>query len=218
MIGIIRKDAVVYTAYIAMFTAVQAYAYLFSSFGHLAYTVTVFAFLCFIVSTLPAVSNEYTEKINRGYAFIKTLPVTDGEVVASKFLLLLVSTALYTAITMICLRFLPATPRELGLARAALLLNASAGLALAGIFFILVYRFGLSTLMTVLSVGLGGVVAGYIATAEMLARGRFDHLLPVLESIAGIGWPVIAAAGIVAWFVLMRLSLHMKRKHHEERD
>jgi hypothetical protein len=218
MIGIVRKDSVIYVAYLLIFTAVQVFSFGFSSFGHLAYSVTMFSFLCFLVCTLPVVTNEYGEKINRGYSFLKTLPVTDKEIVLAKFLVLLAAVALYTGITWFNFRWLPATPYQLALARVWLMLNAAVGMTLAGGTLVLVYRFGLSTLMTLLSVGLGGAVAGYITMAELLARGRFDNHLPVLERVAGAGWAVIAAAGLGMWFVLLQVSIILKRRYHAERS
>jgi hypothetical protein len=217
MTGIIRKDYVIYLVFVLIFTAVQVFSYRFSSFGHLAYSVTMFSFLCFLVSTLPAISNEYTEKMNRGYSLLKTLPVTDGEIVFAKFGLMLAATVLYTTVTLIGFRFLPASAYELRLAQVWLVMNAAVGMTIAGLIMTMAYRFGMSTMLTVLSVGLGGVVAGYIATAELLARGRFDHLLPHLERAARAGAAPYAVAGLAAWFVLMRASTIVKRRYHDER-
>jgi hypothetical protein len=212
MIGIIRKDMLIYIVYIAVFTSVQLFSYRFSSFEHLSYSVTVFSFFCFLVSALPAISNEYSEKLNSGYTFMKTLPVTDADVISAKFLLLLAAVIIYTAVTWYNLRKLPATPDELELARVWLVLNSAAGITVAGLIYVLVFRFRLSYLMMILSAGLGGVIAGYITMSEMLARGRFDHLLPLLRRAAGVGWVLIALSGVVAWFVLMQVSIWLKRR------
>ena len=87
-------------------------------------------------------AHEQWEDKNRGYHFLRNLPVRRWDLVGAKFSAPLLSIALYLAVHLLWFRNILESPESLGAASANLWVTTSVCLVMAGLYILGFYRFG----------------------------------------------------------------------------
>jgi len=149
------------------------------------------------------------------YAFLRTLPVTDRQVVRAKFGLALGFLVLYWVILALLIRkSWGATPEYAGYMALASL-TCSFAIVLVAVWYLVSWRFGPTVLtvgvMTLLVVA---IVASMAANMERMIR---THGIGILAPrwLAEGPWVyqvLLFAAALAAYFGLMRLAVRVKEK------
>lgn len=146
------------------------------------------------------------------YAFLRTLPVTDGDIARTKFGLLLGMSTIYLALMLVVAW---ARWGEGGAGPATIVhmtLMWALGLCVAACWQIGLWRWG-QQVMT-------GVILGFMGLSLVLAiahgiRVRRNAMFPIAATGGAVGdsWlvvPVIVVAALVGWYLLMRAGARVK--------
>ena len=89
-------------------------------------------------------SHEQTENKYSGYKFLRILPISNIDIVGSKFLLVILSLAIYLIFNLLWLSSLFRGMEVLTAAHKYLFLMAALGLGICGVLYVGVFRFGFS--------------------------------------------------------------------------
>lgn len=209
MIGIMKMHLRYYLFYPPLFLAWITYYWLTTrDILHINIAIMNSIFIYF-VSLVPASIVETKDETNHGYAFLETLPVTVREIVSAKFLLVFLCVAVLVLYNFVLFAFFESTPETLNACRSVVLVNASLSLVLAGIMFLVIFRFGATVFLV-----LAGVVLLLFNLLGLVAFKTFNSgrdLLSGLDiSVEGAGWMVIVFFGLAAYYGLMRLAVRIK--------
>jgi hypothetical protein len=193
-LGIMKKNSAFYLVYTLFFLAVPVVMW-YSTLDRLRTPVAVLnSFFMFFAVVVPALSAEIVEEKYKSYAFLMTLPLRLETVVRAKMALPVIAVAVTVAYNFILFRFFQGAPSVLADCQKIILLNASLVILLSGGVFLLMYRFNVRVLMTVLV--FTGVLFQLLGLIALRARGIGN----IFE------WPELVVQGRPAWiFALMPL-------------
>ena len=211
MIGILRRNAFYYVLYGIFFMAMSAIMWQ-DAYHNLRPPIAVInSFFMFFMVVVPALSAEGAEEKNKGYVFLKTLPLTLGTVIRAKFMLPLISLAVIVAYNFILFTFFTSTPENLAICQKLIVMNADLLIVIAGLVFIVMYRFGIRNFMVVMVVS--GVLLNLAGLITFRSPGKmnFFELGPVLVENAPM-WllAAIAPVSLLIYFWLYRVALRIK--------
>ncbi len=149
------------------------------------------------------------------YAFLRTLPVTDRQIVRTKFGLALGFAVIYWLILSLFIRGAWGSTQEYAGYMALASLTCAGSLVLAGCWHIFSWRFGPSAL----TVGvMAFVVIGVLATwavdvRRMVGRGGVGTVVPSwLAEGPWIYQVILFVVALAAYYGLMRLAVRVKEK------
>jgi len=149
------------------------------------------------------------------YAFLRTLPVTDRQIVRTKFGLALGFIVLYWAILILLIRrSWGATPEYAGYMALASL-TCAVSIVLAAFWYIFSWRFGVSALtVVVIAVLVIGFIVALAVNLERLIRTSGIGILAPRWLAEGpwIYQILLFAAALAAYFGLMRVAVRVKEK------
>lgn len=154
--------------------------------------------------------NEQYEEKHKGYVFLSVLPVKVEEIVAAKFLLVLITNALFVGFLVFLFSLSESPPGEIALAQSYVLFMGVicliiTGMSYAGIFGIGYTKFAIIVLSFLVSLGL---VPMLIMKSY---QNRMDILIEqILEFFAGLNWWVILPIALIAYFGLMATAVKIK--------
>jgi len=154
--------------------------------------------------------NEQYEEKHKGYVFLSVLPVKEKEIVAAKFLLVLITNALFVGFLVFLFSVSPSPPEEIALAQSYVLFMgviclAMTGLSYAGIFSIGYTKFAVIVLSFLVALGL---VPMLIMKSY---QDRMDILVEqLLNFFAGINWVVVIPASLLVYAGLMAAAVKIK--------
>lgn len=212
MIGIIKKNAPFFLINLLVLV-IALFAYWKTSRTALDVTV-VFIQVAWLygVVLLSVMGDELREANTDGYSFLATLPVTAGEIVAAKYVLVLMIAAVYTICTYFMFAGLEVDPAVLALSRGYLFANGVLCLVLSGIMYLGFFRFGCRRFYKVL---MGFVIVIFLSPflLEEIAIPRVDVTLATLIALnERIPWTVVVPAGLAVYLGLMILAMRVKRR------
>lgn len=161
-----------------------------------------------------AISGEIHEEKNKGYAFLKLLPIKERDIVMSKFLMAVLTAAAFVLHIKILLSFFPGPPRLFALARIMIPLCAGAALLLTAFLYILVYSIGFSRFVKIAWTVFFLAILAPILIIEFVLR-RFDpDYGQVIDSIISLPWPVLVLVGLAfvgAYLGALELAVRAKK-------
>jgi len=149
------------------------------------------------------------------YAFLRTLPVTDRQVVRAKFGLALGFIVLYWAILALLIRRAWGASPEYAGYMALASLTCSLAVVLAAVWYIVSWRFG-TTVLTVAVIALLviGLIMALAANMERMVKTRGIGILAPRWLAEGpwIYQVLLFAAALAAYFGLMRVAVRVKER------
>jgi hypothetical protein len=153
-------------------------------------------------------TEKHDEK-NRIYGFLDTLPITTTQIVAAKYLLILLLDIagigfLYLAMKLFAIRIQPA-----GLPLAALVLGGNVSLVLCGLGYVGVFKWGYSRLRVVIMV----MYIALLVVPQLLlflfieSRGSLSN---IVSTVTRLNLPLVSAGGFLLFFATMLYALRVK--------
>jgi hypothetical protein len=150
------------------------------------------------------------------YAFLRTLPIPDAEVVRIKFRLILSAVTLQWALILAAATVRLGDGRADGVTFVYVTMVCAAGLLLVAGYQIAIWRFGFPTMAVVIGVSAGvGLAVVLLHLVGLKANGDWPALsrLTVLGWLGSVPWlsvPVIAALALAAFSRLSLLGVRIK--------
>lgn len=214
---LIKKNSILFLVYVLPIFAMVTIIW----FGDLPsadnpnnlYSVFAELFWMWILTLTFVGVDEQIESKNKGYEFLKTLPVTDAEIVKAKFLLALIMVMLFVGLFQIMFSFLKAPPLMLRTIRFITLLNGIVCLLLVALWYIGVFKFGFSRMYKYSCfVTIGTAVLMLMSVRRLLPRLK-AHILSIADYISQINWFVqllVVAAAVYCYYLLMKAAIKVK--------
>lgn len=142
MLGIIKKDFIYYIGYFI----ITAWAPVCLTYldGFTRGTVMMCGLLILSMPLGGVALIEILEEKSKGYVFLRSLPLTVPGIVGIKFLMLFFAVLLWFTYSIIILSFGPDWPAFMKISQAYIIGCCLIALILAGILYILIFRFGLT--------------------------------------------------------------------------
>jgi hypothetical protein len=219
MLGILKKDLFLYVLSFLLFVPFEVMSVYKDG---LSWGSTVsFASQMMIAVLLPVVGSESREYLTNGYRFLKSLPVTDREIVQAKHALPLGFVALWVTYQYVLLGLVPASEQFLLLSRGYVVVMANLCLLVSAGILYAAYRFGVYRFTRFCAFGLPVLIGVAIVLVNEGLLGWFRRVPAAqgLEALAGLAsWfnlVVLCCAGLALYFLIMRASVRAKTAREE---
>jgi hypothetical protein len=210
MIHILQRGYRIFLAYFLFFFGLLT-AVRFLLGKELNVFFTLISGIAIFMYTIGAMlGSEQVEEKNRGYTILATLPISNFEITAAKFLLPLVSGFALALSLILLFATFSAPAQDMLLVRSYFLLAASAGLLVAGLLYIGIFTFGYTKFVIVV---LSFTTALGLVPMLILKRNREDMdviIENLLAWIRGLDWLVLIPLLLVAYLGLMVLALKIR--------
>jgi len=212
MIGIIRKNMTFYVFYGGFFIVVQAVMWAVSITRLSTGVAMLSSFYLFFMVVVPMVSAEALEDKHSGYAFLATLPLRLETVVRAKFALPLIALGAGLAFALVMFEAVGGLPPVVRDCRNIVFFNAAVIIVLAGLSFLLLYRFRARNYLTVLvlagaALNLLGLVAFRFGVGDWI----FTWLPRVVSGRSTWWFLLVLIAGFIVYWRLMKAAVRLKR-------
>jgi hypothetical protein len=213
MLGIMRRNLSYYLVYGGFFLVIQTVMWQVSITRLSPALAMIGSFFLFFMVVVPAMSAEAVEERYSGYAFLSTLPLRLESVVWAKFALPLAALAAGVTYDLYMFESIGGLPPVVRDCRNILMLSAAAIIVLAGISFLLLYRFGAKNYLTFLVfAGVGLNLAGVVAFRVGRVNGVFEWLPRLVEGRSTSWFLAALGAGLIAYRLLMGAAVRIKRE------
>jgi len=210
MLNIMRRSYRIFLAYFLFFLGLLI-AVRFLLGKELNILFTLLSGVALFIYTIGALlSSEQVEEKNQGYAILSSLPVSNLEITAAKFLLPLVSSFTMTTALILLFATFAAPAQDMLLVRSYFLLAAAAGLLVAGLLYIGIFLFSYTKfLVVVLSITTAlGLVPMLIMKSN---RDRIDEVITnLLAWIRGLDWLVLIPLLLLVYLGFMVVALQIR--------
>jgi len=178
----------------------------------------VFIFLCFwaflLVSGSLSTSESYEEK-NNGYQILGALPLTDKEIVGSKFIMVAAAVTLVTLLNT-CLLFIRMGSPEL--LQFKIMIGIVWGvccLLYGAVMYIGIFRLGFTRMTKYFWTAFLIIIVLMIFFAGDVMAGLKIDLMSLNRFSQGPLWKMAALTGIAAYYFLYRYALRVKERSEE---
>ncbi|RJR26449.1 MAG: hypothetical protein C4574_07240 [Candidatus Latescibacterota bacterium] len=210
MIGVMMKNARYWLIYAGGFFTVLN-AYWIKEKRPLNMEMAVLnSFFIYFLAVAPLLAIEAVEERYRGYEFLRTLPVRMRDVVMGKYAMPLIVVAALAAGNLAMTGRFDGSPELLARYRGTILASAGVSLVIAGLAYILVYRFGVKSLM----VALGAVILLLNVLGMLAVRGLIPGVGRIFRGFGSLapGWGLYAGlvAAVAAYFALMAAAIRIR--------
>jgi hypothetical protein len=207
MLGIIKKDWYYYIGYLALIPLQLLYWY--TTRMQLDTTVVFMTSGWMYILVLGSVFGvEMNEMKNRGYFFLATVPVSAREIVGGKLLAVFSMTVLYVIVTYFSFAGLEVQPHYLALSRKWLLLNSAVALAIAGLIYLTIFRFGFEKAVYLQGLLFLLAFLAPILLNELVIRDHLTEASGLYRIFSSMNNGAIITAGValflIFWFVSVR--------------
>ncbi len=214
MLRLMKKNAIYFLSYSIGILSLMT-VYWFTARTELSWAMVLFQGLWLILIVEGSVTiNEKTEEKTNAYDFLRTLPVSDREIVVSKFILVLLTGTLVLFCNYAMYFFMPGPPYLVALGRIYLLLCLFVALCFAGISYIIIFRYGHSVFVKFVWITLIIVMASPLLLIELVLlkldidyRGIIDRII----ELNGLIWVSMALCGFTVCFFLMNAAIKAKQ-------
>lgn len=156
--------------------------------------------------------NEQYEEKHKGYGFLAILPLKAKEIVAAKFLLVLLADMLFTGFLVFIFSISRAKAEELAAARSYILLCGCICLVLAAVMYIGILGLGYTKFLVVVltfTTALGLIPLFIMKTY----KGRMDILMEqVLVWLRGLDWIIMIPVVLICYYILMEITTWVKAR------
>ncbi len=158
--------------------------------------------------------NEKSEEKTKGYEFLRTLPLTDREIVRSKFILVLLTTVFVLACNSILYLFMPGPSHLKELGPLYALICANFCLVLAGISYIIIFRFGHAAFVKFVWIATIVIMLTPILLFEFVLRKTDIDFKALIETINQNNWLIGACSticGLAVYSSLLQAATKAKQ-------
>jgi hypothetical protein len=214
MLRLMKKNAIHFIQHSISIMALMT-LYWFLVRKELSGAMVLFQGLWLILAVVSALSvNEKIEEKSQGYNFLKSLPLKDREIVLSKFSLVLLTTALLVAYNYILYLFFPGPAHLYTLGRVFVFLSAIFAIVLAGISYIIIFRFGHAVFVKfVWATMIITMVSPILVFEFVISKMDMDvsRITERLSQVNGMIWILILSGGLMIYYLLMQTAIKAKQ-------
>lgn len=159
-------------------------------------------------------ANEKSEEKSKGYEFMRTLPLTDREIVRSKFILVLFTVVSVLAFNSILYMIIPGPSHLKELGPFYALVCANFCLFLAGISYIIIFRFGHAAFVKFVWIAMIVIMLIPILLFEFVFLKMNIDFKAIIEKINQFNWLIgtcFTICGLAAYFLLLQAVTKAKQ-------
>ena len=160
---------------------------------------------------------EQNENKTKGYDFLRTLPIKDTHIVGAKFFLVFLTACFVIAYVSVIYMFVSIPPDVFTIAQTFIPLCASAGLLLAALLYIMVFKVGLSKAIKIGWIIFFGVVIGAILSIGMGFSRKLDinagKISVFINSIPLVIWIALGLGIMAGYFGMMFMAIKVKKRN-----
>lgn len=210
---LIKKNSILFISYVLPFTALLTFYWFVESKAEDPHFILVIFFWMWILTIGFISSGEQQEAKSNGYEFLKTLPLSDSEIVATKFLLTLIMVVFVVCLDLVLLSFFKGTPFQLKAILFFIPVNGMACLLLAGLLYIGVFKYGFARMHKIFWGVAFGSVAVLILSVELLLPKIKTNLVVIVNSLIDMSWIFqLLAVGLVlyCYYQMMKTAVKVK--------
>ena len=214
MLHLMKKNAFFFILYAFSITALLTLYWLLVR-GTLSGIMVIFQGLWMVLIVEGGIAgNEKNEEKSKGYKFLRTLPLTDREIVRSKFILVLLTAVFVLACnsTLYLLMPGPSHLKEVGPLYALIFTNLC--LVLAGISYIIIFRFGHAAFVKFVWTATIIIMVTPILLIEFVFLKMDIDFRGIIERVNQYNWIIGACftiCGLAAFFLLMQAAIKVKQ-------
>lgn len=179
--------------------------------------VLISGFFVIMTASSAVTTSEHTEVKNRGYHFLRNLPLTSHEIVRAKFLMPFIGVLFTTGfgISVLTLMTNEGTSDIFALGLAYHFLCAFVALVVIGAWYIGIFRIGLSKMIKYVWITMILLFAGpVVALNEVLHRCEVD-LAAIRGSVSDLPiflWILFGALALLVYWGLFRIAVRAKER------
>ncbi len=205
MLMLMKKDLLYYFVYFGYFTGLNVWVIIEGS-SPIGIVSTLGFFLTFTIAG-GAWGVELYEEKNKGYKLLSTLPITVRQLVAGKYLMILVFECLSLVFAYALLRALPANPAFFAVSWAFIIVIANLSMILTAIFYFAIFRFGFGQF----SQGMSFLALMALALLPIILKaifgggGGFD-MAALVALCTPLNLVLLSSGGLVIYFLLMKVT------------
>ena len=210
MLRILQKFSVVFIGYLII-----VLAFTFPTYNHDRLTgpnpldlsfpfYLTFGLFWLIIATIWL--HEQMEDKNKGYEFLKLLPVKAGDIVGAKFAVVFITVFLYVVFHLIAFWKISNSPDYVRPSWTMMINAGNIGLLIAGILYLNIYRFGFSKMRIAIFVLMIVFIAlPIILTALILPNLGLDKY-DLIDWMSDFNWLLVTTVGLAGYFGMYFLS------------
>ena len=209
----------------SLFFAIQAFlllmlitVYWLCARDMLSWSMVLFQGQILILIILSSIaSNEQQEEKSKGYAFLSILPVTDRDIVASKFACVLLTVSFIVAYNNFLFTLFPDPAYLASFGRIFVLLSGLACLILAGLMYIIIYLWGHRFIKIVWITALANVILPILFVELVLLKRNIDlrNLFNAITKVSRAVWILLALISVVLFLLLLQAAVQAKARQRE---
>ena len=161
------------------------------------------------------INRELNEHTSKAYAFLRSLPITDREIVAAKFSMALFDTCLCWLLFLFTMFLFEGSPAQYAVHIAYVTLWGLLALVIAALWQVGIYRFGMGRTAIVLTILLLFLFLPISLILDQVFE--FENTLgfpPYVYALAMLHWSVwllLTAVVLLLYYGLLRLAVRIKR-------
>jgi hypothetical protein len=210
MLRLIKKNAIYFACYAAIIMPLMALYFYFVR-KEFSGAMVMFQGLWMILTVEGALAvNEKTEEKSHGYDFLRILPVKDREIVFVKFLIVLLTTIFLVVFNYSLYLFIPGSVHMYAIGRVVVLFSAIYALVLAGVSYIIIFRFGHAAFVKfVWAVMIVSMIAPIFIFENVILKTDTD-LVAITEKFGQFTWLiwiVIPLCGLALFYLLFQMAI-----------
>jgi len=193
--------------------------YLVDTRSHELYPQAAYMLGFFLTAGVAAsvINRELRDFTGGGYVFLKTLPLTNQEVVQAKFLAFLIDIACSWLLVIALFVSLPAPPGVLALNVSYITTWSLAAAVVISLWYASVYRYGLGASALILTLFLIGFLLPlsliFDQAIDFSATRGFPRLIDYLARSHPVVWISVALLILSLCLGLFRFAVSIKKKH-----
>jgi hypothetical protein len=214
MLHLMKKNAFFFVLNVISITALLTLYWLLVR-GTLSGIMVIFQGLWMILIVEGAVAaNEKSEEKSKGYEFLRSLPLTDREIVRSKFILVLLTAVFVLACNSILYVVIPGPSHLKELGPLFALVCANFCLFLAGISYIIIFRFGHVAFIKFVWTATIVIMVTPILLIEFVFLKMNIDFKGIIEKINRFNWIIGACftiCGLAVYLLLMQAATRAKQ-------
>jgi hypothetical protein len=159
-------------------------------------------------------ANEKSEEKSKSYEFLRTLPLTDREIVWSKFILVFLTAVFVLICNSILYLFMPGPSHLKELGPLYALICANFCLVLAGISYIIIFRYGHAAFVKFVWIAMIVIMLTPILLLEFVVRKMDIDFKALIEGVNQNNWLIGACftvCGLAVYFFLLQAATKAKQ-------
>ena len=210
MLTIVKKNVIYFIGYLGVIIPLTALLALILGKENAVILVLISGVLVLMQVFGPVYFSEQYEEKNRGYDFLDILPVKAGEIVSTKFGLVLITAMLTIGYLLLLFSILNIAPNDWVLVRSYILMSSCVCLFFSAVSYIGIFSLGYTKFAVIVMSFF--VLLGFIPILIMkFYRDNMDVLVEnILAFLRSVNWMVVLPLALLGYFVLMFIAIKIK--------